>query len=46
MANDEEVEDLGDLKSATPLMEGARAGAKDQPALPTGVGEDDLVVAA
>jgi hypothetical protein len=43
MANDEEVEDLGDLKSATPLAKGARAGDEDQPALPTGVGEGDPV---
>jgi hypothetical protein len=38
----EEVEDLGGLESA----EGARAGAKDHPASPTGVGEDDPVAAA
>ena len=43
MANDEEIKDLGDLKSATPLAEGARAGAENQPAPPTGVGEDDPV---
>ena len=46
MENDEEVEDLGCLGSANPLEEGAMAGAKDQPAPPTGVGEDDPVAAA
>jgi hypothetical protein len=46
MANDEEVEDLGDLKSVTHLAEGARAGAEDQPALSTGIGEDDPMAAA
>jgi hypothetical protein len=46
MANDEEVEDLGCLGSANPLEEGAMAGAKDQPAPPTGVGEDDPVATA
>jgi hypothetical protein len=46
MANDEEVEDLGDLKSMSPLVEGVRAGAEDQPVPPTGVGEDDPLAAA
>jgi hypothetical protein len=46
MVNDEEVEDLGSLESANPLAEGVRAGTEEQPALPTGVGEDDPVVAA
>jgi hypothetical protein len=46
MANDEEVEDLGGLESANPLAEGARVGAEDQPAPPTGVGEDDPVATA
>jgi hypothetical protein len=46
MANDEEVEYLGRLGSTNPLVEGARAGAKDQPAQPTGFGEDDSVAAA
>jgi hypothetical protein len=45
MANDEEVEDLGRLGSANRLAKGARAGAEDQPAPPTGVGEDDPVAA-
>jgi hypothetical protein len=45
MANDEEIKDLGDLKSATPLAEGARAGAEDQLAPLTGVGEDDPAAA-
>jgi hypothetical protein len=46
MANDEAVEDFGELESANLLAEGARAGAKDQPAPPTGIGEDDPVTAA
>jgi hypothetical protein len=46
MANDEEVEDLGGLESMNPLAEGARAGTEEQPAPPTGAGEDDLVAAA
>jgi hypothetical protein len=41
MANVEEVEDLGGLEST-----GVRAGAEDQSAPPTGVGEDDPVAAA
>ena len=46
MTNDEEVEDLGGLESMMPLAEGARAGAEEQPAPPTGASEDDPVAAA
>jgi hypothetical protein len=46
MANDEEVDDLGDLESTMPLAEGARAGIEEQPAPPTGASEDDPVAAA
>jgi hypothetical protein len=38
MAHEEEVEDLGDLESATPLAVGARA-VVGSPALPTDAGE-------
>ena len=46
MANDEEVKDLGGLESANPLAEDTRTGAEDQPAPPSGVGEDDPLAAA
>jgi hypothetical protein len=46
MANDEEVEDLGGLESTNIFAEGARAGTEEQPASPTGAGEDDHVAAA
>jgi hypothetical protein len=46
MVNDDEVEDFGGLGGANPLVEGARAGAEDLPAPPTGVSEDDPVAAA
>ena len=46
MANDEEVEDLCGLESTNSLAEGARVGAEDQPAPPTGAGEDDPMAAA
>jgi hypothetical protein len=39
MAHDEEVEDLGDLESTTPLAVGARAGVEGTPAPPTDAGE-------
>ena len=38
MAHEEEVEDLGDLESTTPLVVGARAGVESQ-APPTDAGE-------
>ena len=46
MVNDDEVEDFGGLGGANPLVEGARAGAEDQPAPSTGVGEDNPVATA
>jgi hypothetical protein len=46
MVNDEEVEDLGGLKSANPLAEGVRAGTELQLASPKGAGKDDPVAAA
>jgi hypothetical protein len=39
MAHEEEVEDLRDLKSTTPLLVGARAGVEESPAPPTNAGE-------
>jgi hypothetical protein len=39
MAHEEEVEDLRDLKSTTPLLVGARAGVEESPAPPTDAGE-------
>jgi hypothetical protein len=42
MANDEEVDDFGGLESTMPLAEDARAGIGEQPAPPTGVGEDPV----
>jgi hypothetical protein len=40
MANDEEVEDFGDLESSGTQAEDARAGVGEQPAPPVGPGED------
>jgi hypothetical protein len=39
MAHEEEVKDLRDLKSTTPLLVGARAGVEESPAPPTNAGE-------
>ena len=39
MAHDEEIQDLGDLESTTPLAVGARAGVEESSAPPTDVGE-------
>jgi hypothetical protein len=46
MANDEEVEDLGNLECTMTLAEGARAGTVEQPAAPTGASEDNPMAAA
>jgi hypothetical protein len=45
MANDEEVEDFGDLESSRTRAEDARAGVGEQPAPPAGPGEDPTAAA-
>jgi hypothetical protein len=42
MANDEGVNDFGGLESTVPLAEDAWAGIGEQPASPTGAGEDPV----
>jgi hypothetical protein len=45
MMNDEEVDDFGGLESSVTRTDGARTGVEEQPAPPTGLGEDPAAVA-
>jgi hypothetical protein len=45
MANDEEVDDFGGLESSGTRAEDVRTGVGEQPAPPTGAGEDPAAAA-